>query len=198
MTGTSSPLLCGEEAVGQSGWSGERGQDSQMSPSTSLLLLRHGCPLPADRVLCPTALPWPLAMAQLQVAHHHKSSLPRMVQPPPASVSPPGLELLYKQGGLQHQLRAGDNMSPSPPPCALAWVPLRPSTIKGPLVPRALGAIALARTRLAARPWRCSSPRFNDGQTPPGVPSQGGIQKTSRAWHEANRDGWHHAGSTRV
>lgn len=79
-----------------------------MSPSTSLLLLGHGCPLPAACVLCPTALPWPLAMAQLQVAHHHKSSMPRMVQPLPASVSPPGLELLYKQGGPQHQLRAGD------------------------------------------------------------------------------------------
>lgn len=74
-----------------------------MSPSTSLLLLGHGCPLPAARVVCPTALPWPLAMAQLQVAHHHKSSLPRMVQPLPASVSPPGSDLLYK-----HQLRAGD------------------------------------------------------------------------------------------
>lgn len=68
-------------------------------------------------------------------------------------------------------------MSPSPALCAPAQVPPRPPASKGLLVPRALGVIALAGTRLAAQPWPCSSPRFNDGQTPPGSPIAGGHSK---------------------
>lgn len=76
-----------------------------------------------------------------------------------------------------HQLRPGDT-SPSPAPCALAQVPLCAPTTKSPLVPRALRAIALARTHLAAQPWLHSSNWFNDGQTtPPGVPLQGALKK---------------------
>lgn len=95
------------------------------------------------------------------------------------------------------------HVSPSllPPLCTPAWFPLRPPATKGPSVPGALGAIALAGTRLAAQPWPRSSPWFNDGQTtipPHRVPSQGSARKTSRAWLEASGDGWHRAGSTRV
>lgn len=68
-------------------------------------------------------------------------------------------------------------MSPPPAQCAPARIPPRPPAAKGPSAPRALGVIALAGTRLTAQPWPCSSPRFNDGQTPPGSPIAGGHSK---------------------
>lgn len=107
---------------------------------------------------CPGLWPW----HKLQGTHHHKSSLPRRVQPPPASVSL--LALTHFTGGGS-PLGAGDthplHHHPVPTHCNT------PPPRKGPLALGALGAIALARMRLAAQPWPRSSPWFNDGQTTP-------------------------------
>lgn len=165
VTCMSSPDSTGRK---QSGWGRERGPDSHNSHSKSQRQLGHGCPLPAAPIPgtatgnlqstawpYPPTLPGPLAMAQLESADHHESNLPGSVEPLLASVSLPSSDLLYKQGISPHQLRAGTPPHHEQHHPTVPWV-LQLS--KGPSMPRALGAIALAGTCLAAQPWPCSSP----------------------------------------
>lgn len=120
---------------------------------------RHGC-----RVLITRSQACP------ELSNHSLPQFPFLV-----------LTCFTSRGYPQHQLRGGTSPSPPPPPHTLPWVLQCSSATKGPSAPRALGAIALARTCLAAQPWPCSSPRFNDGRTcPPGVPSQGALEKQPR------------------
>lgn len=100
--------------------------------------------------------------------------------PPPVSslpgTAPPRHPAPQIQAARMGPRRVPPSRSPGPRPRARAQE-----------VPRAPGAITVARTRLAARPWPRSSARFNDGQTPPSpTPSWGGLWKTSRAWNGAS------------